>query len=501
MKFLYPFALLFLSCASIQSLEGGPKDSNGPSISRIVPAYGEKHVTDPVIVIDFDEYIKSDKLDEVIIISPNQIVKPTIKIKNKRLTIRLNDSLLLDKTYTIQLNNGIVDVNEGNPVGNIQHVFSTGDYVDSFSYKGVVFSNLNQNVLKNYNVHLYENQNDSCILNVKPNYLIKTNKNGEFQFDNLPNQKFMVLVLNDENKNLLYDYNEESSVLSYIESNKTKGDTFYTFLSKKEKYIPSLIKPRFPGVVNFKMNQPLYIDTVDVIINDTKTKYFINNTRDTITAYCDSMIESIKIYIGADSFDFNYNIDSSSYKMIPRLTYTLLYNKIKIKSTIPGKFDSEFLNIHVDDKDVNFQLSKLNPQEIEIDLEANDKIQLNIKEGFITTYFHQTNKLDTIIINKKHDYKNQLIINLKTTKTEKYIIELIREKQIIECRYLSDINKQVFKNIEPGLYDIRIIKDLNKNKIWDPGSIFLKVHSEPVKIYTNINIRENWINNLDINQL
>ena len=55
MKFLYPFALLFLSCASIQSLEGGPKDSNGPSISRIVPAYGEKHVTDPVIVIDFDE--------------------------------------------------------------------------------------------------------------------------------------------------------------------------------------------------------------------------------------------------------------------------------------------------------------------------------------------------------------------------------------------------------------------------------------------------------------
>ena len=284
MKFLYPFALLLLSCASIQSLEGGPKDSNGPSISRIVPAYGEKHVTDPVIVIDFDEYIKSDKLDEVIIISPNQIVKPTIKIKNKRLTIRLNDSLLSDKTYTIQLNNGIVDVNEGNPVGNIQHVFSTGDYVDSLSYKGVVFSNLNQNVLKNYNVHLYENQNDSCILNAKPNYLIKTNKNGEFQFDNLPNQKFMVLVLNDENKNLLYDYNEESSVLSYIESNKTKGDTFYTFLSKKEKYIPSLIKPRFPGVVNFKMNQPLYIDTVDVIINDTKTKYFINNTRDTITA-------------------------------------------------------------------------------------------------------------------------------------------------------------------------------------------------------------------------
>ncbi len=187
--------------------------------------------------------------------------------------------------------------------------------------------------------------------------------------------------------------------------------------------------------------------------------------------------------------------------MIPRLTYTLLHNKIKIKSTIPGKFDSEFLNINVDDKDVNFQLSKLNPQEIEIDLETNDKIQLNIKEGFVTTYFHRKNKLDTIIINKKQDYKNQLIINLKTTKTEKYIIELIREKQIIECRYLSDINKQVFKNIEPGLYDIRIIKDLNKNKIWDPGSIFLNVHSEPVKIYTNINIRENWINNLDINQL
>ena len=310
----------------------------------------------------------------------------------------------------------------------------------------------------------------------------------------------MVLVLNDENKNLLYDYNEESSILSYIESNKTNRDTFYTFLSKKEKYIPSLIKPRFPGVVKFKMNQPVYVDTMDVIINDTKTKYFINNTRDTITTYCDSMIESIKIYIGADSFDFNYNIDSSSYKMIPKLTYTLLHNKIKIKSTIPGKFDSEFLNIY-DDKDVNFKLSKLNPQEIEIEIETNDRLQLIIKEGFLTTYFHRKNKLDTIIINKKQDYKNQLIINLKTTKTEKYIIELIREKQIIDRRYLSDINKQVFKNIEPGLYDIRIIKDLNKNKIWDPGSIFLNIHSEPVKIYTNINIRENWINNLDINQL
>ena len=51
-----------------------------------------------------------------------------------------------------------------------------------------------------------------------------------------------------------------------------------------------------------------------------------------------------------------------------------------------------------------------------------------------------------------------------------------------------------FKNINPGKYFIRVIEDLNKNKIWDYSSIKKNTPSERIIYFENkIEIRSNWI--------
>jgi len=81
-------AFIFLtSCASIQSLDGGDKDTMPPKITSVFPENESLFVKGANIVFNFDEYIKAPKLNDVLIISPSQKIKPSVTVKNKRLSI------------------------------------------------------------------------------------------------------------------------------------------------------------------------------------------------------------------------------------------------------------------------------------------------------------------------------------------------------------------------------------------------------------------------------
>ena len=74
----YITLVFFLSsCASIQSLSGGEKDTTPPEVVSLIPKNKELNVTSKNITIEFNEYVRSAKLNDVIIISPSQKLKPS----------------------------------------------------------------------------------------------------------------------------------------------------------------------------------------------------------------------------------------------------------------------------------------------------------------------------------------------------------------------------------------------------------------------------------------
>src|SRR5699024_9239084 len=96
---LLPLALLlvlaFAQCAKQGRPSGGPLDSIPPKPIRINPENFKTNFTGNTITVQFDEYIRLDKLQENLIISPPMDIPPDIKPHSvsRILEIELRDSL------------------------------------------------------------------------------------------------------------------------------------------------------------------------------------------------------------------------------------------------------------------------------------------------------------------------------------------------------------------------------------------------------------------------
>ena len=166
-------------------LTGGPRDKNAPAIdsAKTTPYNGQINFSGNEIKMKFDEYIRLNKPNDNIIVLPQMEVAPTITAKNKKLSILFNEPLQENTTYTITFNGAVQDITEKND-SVFQYVFSTGDYIDSLSVRGVVKDAFTNKPVKGALVGLYpkdlEANFDSIPLKFRPTYLGQTNEGGRF---------------------------------------------------------------------------------------------------------------------------------------------------------------------------------------------------------------------------------------------------------------------------------------------------------------------------------
>ena len=92
------------------------------------------------------------------------------------------------------------------------------------------------------------------------------------------------------------------------------------------------------------------------------------------------------------------------------------------------------------------------------------------------------------------DYYGSVNGEIKVGNKSNYIVELFSEDFKRKYKNNTLFPFFSFKNINPGKYFIRVIEDLNKNKIWDYSSIKKNTPSERIIYFENkIEIRSNWI--------
>lgn len=502
MKFFLLLLFLFSSCASIQTLEGGEKDKTPPTVLSVSPENRSLFVKNKTIVYEFNEYIKASKLNDLLIVSPSQKIKPVFVVKNKKLSVKLQDSLLENTTYSIQLNGGVVDNNEGNPLGLFNYVFSTGNYIDSLKYQGYVYSFLKKQPLENYSIQLYKTLKDSIIFKEKPDYITKSNDKGFFNLSNLPNENLMVAVFEDKNKNLLYDKDEDIALLENILTQKNTQDTFYTFNNQNdEKYKFTLLKNDIPGVIKIKSNKAITQQNIIAKINKNNTAYFINRNRDTITLFNNNYKDSVDIDISIDTLNFNFNLLENTNKIIPKISINKAKSnnrRISLKSNCPVIFNIDSINIF----NTNYNVNQLSPTELEINFnKLIDSVNIIFKPNALKTYYNDINKIDTFIYTYKEINENNLVIKIEKHDSINYLFELLNNNKIIKYQTVVNQNKIQFKNLKPGIYSLRVISDINNNKLWDTGNVFKNKSPEKIDLYNNIEIRNNWDKELIINLL
>ncbi|NDV80532.1 Ig-like domain-containing protein [Bacteroides sp. 51] len=204
------------SCASIGRPDGGAYDETPPRFIGSTPQAGGLNITRTRIVLEFDEYIKLEKPNEKVVISPPQVMQPEIKTNGKRIAINLLDTLKLDVTYTVDFSDAIVDNNEGNPLGDFTFTFSTGDRIDTMCVAGVLLEASNLEPVKGMLVGLHSNLEDSAFTKLPLERVSRTDARGRFNIRGIAPGTYRVFALMDADQN--YAFTQKSEAIAFYDS-------------------------------------------------------------------------------------------------------------------------------------------------------------------------------------------------------------------------------------------------------------------------------------------
>lgn len=204
------------SCASIGRPDGGPLDETPPRFIGSTPAAGALNNTKTKVSLSFDEFIKLEKANEKVVISPPQVQQPEIKASGKKISVNLLDSLKPNTTYTIDFSDAIVDNNEGNPLGNFAFTFSTGSAIDTMEVSGTLLEASNLEPVKGMLVGMHSNLSDTAFTRLPFDRVARTDSRGHFTIRGVAPGKYRIFGLMDADQN--FAFSQKSEALAFNDS-------------------------------------------------------------------------------------------------------------------------------------------------------------------------------------------------------------------------------------------------------------------------------------------
>ena len=514
--------LIINGCAKRGSPTGGPKDSIPPILVNANPKLNSTNFNKEEIRLTFDEWIKLDKVQDQLIISPpidnsSYEIKPLTGV-TKKVFIRFIDSLNSETTYTINFGNSIKDNNENNTLTFFNYTFSTGETLDSLYVKGLISDAFDREPNNYVSLQLYRIDSileDSIVFKNKPTYISNTLDSVSYKFQNVKEGRYLIIALKDLNNNYLFDPFFEK--IGFIDSLITlPKDSIIDFKLFKEETELTWDRPHFINSekIGFGYYGKLDIDKIELNskIPDSVSYTFLKE-KDT---------DTLNFWLSRNSFDsLNFNlIEKDTIKLttvkfdrkrdtlidslrISTKTANILHLKesFKLSYNIPiYKIVDSLINIrNIDSLLIAFRTS-INKDEEELDIifeaSPSDEYNINLYPNAIVDIRGNVN--DTlnykVITQTLEDYGN-IYLDVVRNNDSKFILHLIDNNGDIvrEYKNVSQNSTYSFDLIRPGKYSFRLIEDLNENSRWDTGNYLKKIKPEPVYYYKDeIEVRANW---------
>ncbi|WP_395056546.1 Ig-like domain-containing protein [Flavobacterium sp.] len=515
-------ALLFVvSCAKRGTITGGDKDTKPPKITSSLPENFSTNFNKKMIKITFDEYVKIKDLQKQLIVSPPMKTPITVLPQgsaSKYITIKINDTLKPNTTYSFNFGKSIVDYNEGNPYPQLKYVLSTGTYIDSLFIEGIIKDSYEKNTDKSVNVMLYEvdeKYTDSIIYKQTPRYITNTSDSlKSFKIENIKAGKYKLVALKEKSDNYKFD------------PNKDKIGFYNQIISVPDKSLFEL--ELFKEEAKFKAKKPSQTSSNRIIIGyegsaknikiEAKQNGKVIKTRltkfegkDSVQAwFAPIKNDSIQLNIENGQYKKDYivklkNQRQDSLNLSPKQTGVITFKEnITITTKTPlDKFDlTKMILTRKDSSKVDFKTNydEYNQIfEVLFTKEPEEKYTFSLLPNAVEDYLGHKNDSLTFKFSTKNtsDYGN-LKINLKNVKSFPVIVELTDKNGKIFATEYSENNPTIeFILVEPQKYSLRVIYDQNNNKQRDTGSYLDNIQPEEVVHYpTEIDIRANW----DVNQ-
>lgn len=499
--FLIISAFLIGGCAIQGTITGGPIDRKAPVFDtlKLNPKLGSIHFNASEIHLPFKEFITLNKASENIIVVPDDFKIDPIA-KDKVLTLKLKGKPKSNTTYAIYINNAVKDLHEGNDTL-LTYVFSTGDYIDSISYKGRVIDIRTRLPFKGATVALFSDTVTTFVQ--KAFNFTTTNEKGEYTLKYIHPGTYYLVAFQDQNR----DFIPQPFELSGFKPEKIHLEKSVIDSSDIELF-PTLPKKAIRRISHINNEEILItgnlpIDKANITLFNQKILEKKIHKSDSISILLNTnTIDTIQGVLSIDNY-----IDTFYCRIQPKLNHkipTLYFPKyVRQKSTWLINTNDLITNFNQD----SIQLFVNDSIKIPFELKASD-YQLQIKPGIYTS------KSIKLVIkatglsfrNFKENYKlNQTltvfdstqygIFNVSTIAFPKGTILEVLLGDKVTHQHVVDEKHSLWKidNLEKGSYVFKVYYDSNSNGKWDTGNLKNKIQPEKIQIYNDaFQARPNW---------
>ncbi len=472
--FLLVAFFLLSGCANQTTPTGGKKDVTPPKLLTAIPADSLKNVRPARIELTFDEYITLTDATKEVQISPILSVQPTVTANNKRVIVKIADTVLeTNTTYRISFGSAVRDLHEGNIFNNYTYTFSTGAFFDSLQLKGRVINaasglaDTSGVTLMLYNA----SDNDSAIVRHKPKYITKVNSAGVFKFKGLPKREFKIYALKDANDNLMYDGTGE--MIAFNDKTVTSGD------SEQGEIVLALFEE---------------VDT------STKT------SADSVKAGLGRVSAGKAKTTATEGFTYATNADTTNpakrtFDVNNKLTVTFSHIPVLNKDKISLSYDSSGVAVAAA---ASLLTDTLHPMVLTIATKwlDNTVYTLKLAKGFAKdTSGAEAAPSKNVFRTKEDEDYGKITVHLPGKyNSKKYVLMVMVDADTVYQKPVTDTNI-VLAHLRPGKYNFRVIEDRNENGKWDPGNLFGRLQPEVVIPYPNdLQLKAGWENVIDFDQ-
>ena len=509
-------------CAKRGSPTGGLIDSIPPVLINSSPKINSTNFDSDEIRLTFDEYVKLDKVEEQLIISPpldknSYEVKPLNGV-TKKVFLKFIDSLETETTYSINFGNSIKDNNEGNPLTFFSYTFSTGETIDSLYVRGNISDAFDKETDDYISIHLYRIDsifNDSIIFNNRPTYISNSLDSTNYQFKNLKEGKYLIVAIKDVDNNYFFDPFYDK--IGFIDSLITlPRDSIINLKLFKEETTLIWDKPHFINSekIGFGYYGKLDLKNIKIessIPDSVQYTYTKESEKDTLIFWLSknsfdslnfNLIEKDTTKLVTIKFDRARDTLIDSLSISPKTANVIhLKEAFKLSSNIPLKnIEDSLITIRdIDSLIVPFTTSineNLDQIDIEFEVSPSDNYRVFILPEAIKDVRGVSN--DTLQYNvvsqTLEDYGNVYLDVIRNSES-KFILHMINNNGDI-IREFKNVNQDTtynFDYVRSGKYTFRLIEDANNNDIWDTGNYLKKIKPESVYYFLNeLEVRANW---------
>jgi len=515
----FAMSVLLNGCANIVAPTGGPKDSLPPKIDttlsspNFVTNFKKQNIT-----IRFNEFVVVNEAFKEVLVSPPLEFPVKVNANGKNVVFEFDKKEILKEntTYSINFGNSIRDFTENNQATNINYVFSTGNVLDSLSFKGKINDPATEKKNGRSIAMLYKDIEDSVVYKSKPYYASFADDKGNFKFGNLSAGIYKMVALYDLNSNYIYDINDERigflDSLLHVSDSTPVDITLKLFNRDPGLQLKEIDSSYQRGYTFITLSRSVDDITVTFPKDSVKYLWLKDNDKLFVWHYADTSISwALRLNVFPERTD-TFRVQSNKKEYVGGPLAVKVYESkpaIAVEGE-PATFSFNYPVIRTDISKLKIQRGgvEIKPKSIEIDSTFPTVIKIDgdfqkdsvynfiFMKGALTDYFGRPN--DSMGLSPKFKDIAQFG-TLKTTitgldSTLQYVVFLKVKDKVIYRKVVANQPTWLFglSLLNPESYTVDIVEDVNKNGRWDTGD-YLK-HTQPEYIFTQAleALKPNW---------